>query len=147
MVQTLLTSVMVYIRNMFKHTWRFKISKVVRQICATVSSCSLTTALQQPLHPQWDPVPSGPRSRRRTAALGGEARPVAEETQAGWSYKQSTSGFLSKGLEDPAEVPRPVHRWIRVAVVYHERGSISQTKAGFRTSSVCVCLTLCFLCR
>lgn len=93
----------------------------------TVSSSSLTTALQQPLHPQWHPVPSGPWSGRWTAALGGEARPVAEETQAGWSYQQSTSGFLPEGLEDPAEVPWPVHRWICVAFFYHKRGSISPT--------------------
>lgn len=84
----------------------------------------LTTALQQPLHPQWDPVPRGPWSRRWTAALGGEAGPVVEETQAGRSHQQSTSGLLPEGLEDPPEVPRPLYRWIRAAFFHHKRGTL-----------------------
>lgn len=82
----------------------------------------LTTALQQPLHSQWDPVPCGPWSRRWTAALGGEAGPVVEETQAGWSHQQSTSGVLPEGLEDPPEVSRPLYGWICAAFFHYERG-------------------------
>lgn len=60
--------------------------------------------------------------------MGGKARPVAEEAQAGWSHQQSTSGLLPEGLDDPAEVPWPVHRWICVAFFHHKRGSILQPK-------------------
>lgn len=77
---------------------------VVQQYFAAV-----TTALQQPLHSQWDPVPSGPRSSGWPAAVGGQTRPVAEEAAAGWSHQQGASGFLPEGLEDPAEVSRPVY--------------------------------------
>lgn len=73
---------------------------------------------------------------------------MAEETQAGWSHQQSASGLLPEGLEDPAEVSRPVHRWIRVTFFYHERGSISQLKldSGLPVR-MDACLTLCYLCR
>lgn len=62
---------------------------------------------------------------------------MAEETQAGWGYQQSTSGFLPEGLEDPAEVSRSLHRWICVAFFYHKRGSISHLR--LKLDSVCVC--------
>lgn len=62
---------------------------------------------------------------------------MAEEAQVGWSHQQSTVGFLPEGVEDPAEVPRPVHRWICLALLDHKRGSISQTIAVLGLS-VCV---------
>lgn len=99
----------------------------------------LATALQQPFHSQWNAVPGEHLSRRRSAALGGEARSVAEETQARWCHQQSTYGFLPKGVEDPAEVPRSVHRRIRVALFYHKRGRYSQTCCRFGLPAyVCV---------
>lgn len=74
---------------------------------------------------------------------------MAEETQAGRSHQQSTNGLLPEGVEDPAEVPRPLHRRIRVAVFYHERGSVSLTPCvcvcGF-TGDVCVTVCLFLLC-
>lgn len=84
----------------------------------------ITTALQQPLHPQWDPFSCGPRSRRRSAALGGEAGAVVEETQAGRSHQQGTCGVLPEGVEDPSEVSRPLYRWIRAAFFHHKRGML-----------------------
>lgn len=47
---------------------------------------------------------------------------MAEAAPAGRSHQQSPRGFLPEGVEDPAEVPRPVARRIRLTVLHHERG-------------------------
>lgn len=49
---------------------------------------------------------------------------MVEETQAGRSHQQSTSGVLPEGLEDPPEVSRPLYRWIRAAFFHHKRGTL-----------------------
>lgn len=137
----LLPNATVYITNRFYlHGDKAeKKNSALNTKCALAVSSFWLAALQQPFHSQWNAVPGEHLSRRRPAALGGEARPVAEETQARWCHQQSTYGFLPKGVEDPAEVPRSVHRRIRVTLFYHKRGRYSQTCCRFGLPAyVCV---------
>lgn len=73
--------------------------------------------------------------------MGGKTGPVAEETQAGRSHQQSTSGFLPEGLEDLAEVSWSIHRWICVAFFYHKRGTLLY----LQRDSMCVFVDVCMI--
>lgn len=84
----------------------------------TLRLCS--AALQQPLHSQWDTVPCG-FGPWRWAGLGRQTGTVAETAQTRRRDQQSTHGLLPKSLEDPSKVPRPVNRWICVALLHHKR--------------------------
>lgn len=66
---------------------------------------------------------------------------MAEAAPAGRSHQQSPHGFLPEGVEDPAEVPRPVARWIRLTVLHHERGEADASELVEFTSgsNSCFC--------